>query len=384
MKGMRGSGDGHDRENVPLAQPPWTTSIEDPQVDPQEWVEVGPYAGWEARPIWTPEPEIDRPLASGTAKIPQPLWDSENSDPNQQGRQSNVLAEAATLGFDVLAWYQTFRSGSIWGVYVREDAVVGLARELGRSGSQLGRVALLDAALNILFGHEYFHFLVDHGASVMERMTGNDLWLPWRESVGPFPPNYSFREEGLANAHAYRSWKTRGLAKATRDFLRRSPEGYRDWPQYLKEPAWTSGLRSVVSEIYSSGIVKADAGSIPLWGAEALIDEFQRTVAPVDVPLWVVRPPDEPQWLYFIDSLGDVTRSQGFSKELKRLPRSIQDRCDKALNRAADSVTGRNFGPLKGPGNRYKLRFGDYRVILARDGDQFVAQGVAHRKEVYG
>lgn len=230
--------------------------------------------------------------------------------------------------------------------------------------------------------HEYCHFLVDIGSKTLEDILGAPLYGPWREALYRQRLPYDFLEEALANAFAYRRGKIRGLAAPTRDFLKRSPAGYRDFDAYVTDDAWAQGLRDLMSDLESCS--NDTDGNPGRWGRELLIDQDQRLVSPLNVPVWLVRPSDRPVWLHLVTSLGPVASTGRYRRDMKRLPANARAQIEKDIDAAQRGVTPKKLKRLTGYDDRYRLRSGNYRVILDLDSDgRFTAIGVGHRRNVY-
>jgi mRNA interferase RelE/StbE len=69
-------------------------------------------------------------------------------------------------------------------------------------------------------------------------------------------------------------------------------------------------------------------------------------------------------------------------KELKQIPRAMADRTLKAIYQYAFDGYG-DIMHLAGKPNRWRLRVGDYRVIMEITPDTITVLRVAHRREVY-
>jgi len=72
-------------------------------------------------------------------------------------------------------------------------------------------------------------------------------------------------------------------------------------------------------------------------------------------------------------------------RELAALPREVQRRVARALDRLAENPRPAGAKMLEGPGRLLRLRVGDYRVVyLAHDATHVVeVVRVAHRSAVY-
>lgn len=144
---------------------------------------------------------------------------------------------------DALAFYWSFRNryahpflpGAPWGIFVFESSIEYLASFFDSVTAGGSPDDLRQLALEVLVAHELFHFQVDLAARRMEelvrRVEGRRFPLyerhrkhcPRRVLTG-----YDPLEEALANAFAL-SRVDRSLRRPTRAFMRRQPEGYRDF-----------------------------------------------------------------------------------------------------------------------------------------------------------
>lgn len=323
--------------------------------------------------------------AFGRGRLTWPTLTPWHIDPDQTRETSSspIVEEVTRSGFDVLAWYVSYRSFSDrWGIFIREDAAVGVGQFFADRHRQLDLVEGIDATVRLLMAHEYFHFLVDIGSEVIEDVLGAPLYGPWRHDNLQRSPVYNPLEEALANAFAYRRGKTRGLARPTRAFLEFSPVGYRDFGSYISDDTWYEGLRTLLTTIEMCGVeTTGDPGP---WGRELFIDEQQRLVSPLNVPVWLVRSIDQPESLSLITTLGPVASTERYQRDMARLPTGVRLQLEKAVESAQTGVTPKKLKRLTGHKDLYRLRSGDYRAILRRMPDGgFHAIRAGHRRKIY-
>jgi len=71
-------------------------------------------------------------------------------------------------------------------------------------------------------------------------------------------------------------------------------------------------------------------------------------------------------------------------KDIGRLPNDVRERIRKAVTRLEKEPPEIRYEQLKGLPKRYKIRVGDYRIILTLD-DANTARiiAVGHRREIY-
>jgi len=71
-------------------------------------------------------------------------------------------------------------------------------------------------------------------------------------------------------------------------------------------------------------------------------------------------------------------------KELERLPTDVRARILRGLTDAAlCEIEHGSVKRMQGPGARYRLRVGDYRVIFEVGAGELIVKSVGHRREVY-
>jgi hypothetical protein len=178
-------------------------------------------------------------------------------------------------GTDLLAFYRSFHfDPKRWGVFLREFGVLWLAQRLG------GGWRAIEAAARCLFCHEYFHFLTDLAATVIELAVRRPRYVPYVRSSH----SHSLVEEGLANAFAVqRDSGDYDLQERLHQFMRRQPPGYRDYGHHLDKGGWPSGLRRLAGDL--AGL---PGPAEPILGGELLFDHGERVVGYGSVPVYVV------------------------------------------------------------------------------------------------
>jgi hypothetical protein len=105
------------------------------------------------------------------------------------------------------AWYNSFRYGDIFGVYICEECLDRIANELWFRG--IPDDLALEIAFAFLYGHEVFHYRVDRAVEMLElsvsRATGKPsvMWLNrWYQSFHHKPgAGLDLLEEACANQH---------------------------------------------------------------------------------------------------------------------------------------------------------------------------------------
>ncbi len=173
--------------------------------------QTGSKRGWK----W-PRPERDWRDNQGDAPFP----DESDGDGNA----------TRAVEIDRLAWYISFRHQPIWGIFIRRRGVDRVAHELQAAGN-LDAIACLGAAWDFLLAHELAHFQLDLMVLGIEIASGSPIYLEGKRRQKLKSPGYGLAEEGLANSIA-RSGLPAYNKSALDPWLRRSPEGYRDFKDH--------------------------------------------------------------------------------------------------------------------------------------------------------
>lgn len=73
------------------------------------------------------------------------------------------------------------------------------------------------------------------------------------------------------------------------------------------------------------------------------------------------------------------------ARDVKRLPKDIQKNVISAINALADDPRPQGYEKIEGPGDVYRIRCGDYRVLYQVFDDVLTVLVVRarHRREVY-
>jgi len=255
--------------------------------------------------------------------------DSEIPPELQDGGLGNEIGE---WGTDTLAWYRPFHynwesRNHPWGIYILDKGLYYLAHNVLEPLRDLGYNTgdLLIIAARILFYHEFFHFLSEIAASILEapsrfqeslyRNYVDHIFVQRHDSSGPL-------EEALANAFAFRKTDFRkkpGLKSSLRNFMRNQPSGYREFENYLK-PQFFSNGRQQLSNLFLNP--QQRRGTLPL---EILFDTKLQDVSWTDVPVRLVYTiTDDNRILSFSEVSDDQWLSTpNFDQDMKKLKRTM-------------------------------------------------------------
>ena len=154
------------------------------------------------------------------------------------GDASEAEAAHHELGFDIFAFYVSFHTVdhlSRWGIFFYEEGIRRLSlllmRETGISSSDAR-----DIAFKLLRAHERFHFRFDLGTLYDELVLKTPLYNQYTSAVyQTVICTSNCFEESLANqvvaSARFNNPESQAIASFTKDFLRDSPPGYRDFDQ---------------------------------------------------------------------------------------------------------------------------------------------------------
>jgi hypothetical protein len=273
--------------------------------------------------------------------------------------QKRLSESVSSDGTDALAWYRSFHwsPNDRWGIYVLDEGLFHVAWVLSRSsltgptGNQYNTLDYLQLAMDLLFLHEYFHYVVDVGASLLEIASEppQPLYAPYVKNV--YMANGDAEEpieEALANAFALNRLKGRKVRAAIGGFMDGQPKGYSTYKRYAERKRLAEGARRLGTCLCTGH--RHRSGRVPL---EMLFDVHQRYLSYRDVPVYIVRRVAQTQFaLEFIQSIrqSELVESPAFARYLARLPNSTRLRFDKVKQVLATNARhpGLNLEKLRG------------------------------------
>ena len=84
----------------------------------------------------------------------------------------------------------------------------------------------------------------------------------------------------------------------------------------------------------------------------------------------------------------DVRFTTRFNRDLERIrDRQVAQSVEQAIDtlKAADRLTEvAGVSHLVNRGSRYRMRIGDYRLVMLSEGEGLILERILHRREVYG
>ena len=304
-------------------------------------------------------------------------------------------------GMEAMAYYVPFHyqtPGHPWGIYLLDRGiwtVVNALEPLRNDG--LVTNDLIDFSKYILFWHEFFHFLNEIAASMIEILggLGSTNYHDYRKQVYGKMDHYDFRrfdrnreilnltvtehtivgsalEEALANAYCYRQSKQikKGIAGCLRLFMKnRQPIGYRNfdlfpWKNNLPTDRFRSGCSVLGSLLRDASPKNTETGS----PYESLFDIYRKEVKVTDVPVYRLglteaelgRYGESARISLFKTTPGNEWhRSKNFLSEFRKLLRRSSKKIGQKFDESLQYASSEN--PLD------RSRVGDERILCRKD-----------------
>ncbi|MEM2077727.1 MAG: hypothetical protein QXH45_00450 [Thermosphaera sp.] len=159
-------------------------------------------------------------------------------------------------GVDALAWYSPFHLYKNWGIYVHVPRLSALALMMHKTIS-ISFADSLHYCCYAVLQHEYFHFLTEYVATIVETIDHRPVYLRYIRNTRS-PHGYNPYEEAAANALKITTLKTQEewvkppvskVIAFMERACRMSPRGYRDYPMFLDKNGLLDALK--VREFWS-------------------------------------------------------------------------------------------------------------------------------------
>ncbi len=162
---------------------------------------------------------------------------SKNTFPSIDKRIDDEVGE---FGIHRLAWYRSFHweQPQRWGINIWASSPYYLARKFHHNVKPARFWDPVSVAFKLLVLHEYFHYIVDMAAAVLESADSfkKNLYAQYRRAKGS-------PEESVANAWALRKDLSPYKAQVER-FMRNQPRQYTFFEKYAGQ-GFTEGLRKI-------------------------------------------------------------------------------------------------------------------------------------------
>jgi hypothetical protein len=199
---------------------------------------------------------------SETTRIPfPPIIDPEIEIPQKDEELEKEIKEQ---GIEALAWYVSFHQSSNWGIYFRIRGVLFLSN-LFKTKTNLNNVnQRVKIAFEVLFYHEFFHFLTDLTAATMEMIYKKAIYNDYLEVIekiklleekGNFPffelfdkvtsdrRHIIWIEEPLANAYVLHKISKKWHNMVQNKFFEIQPFPYNEYTHFVNDYKFSIGKR---------------------------------------------------------------------------------------------------------------------------------------------
>lgn len=165
-------------------------------------------------------------------------------DPNTKiPTPDNELADdILKKGTEALAWHVSFHQNQHdWGIYIRNRGLFFLSN-LFKSKNNVNDINEgIKLAFDLLFYHEFFHFITDMVSANMEMIYKNTIYNNYRNEL----PTDEFQiEEPLANVYCLRKLPLIYHSRI-RDFFERQPEPYKHFGNYETDVTFANGKKEL-------------------------------------------------------------------------------------------------------------------------------------------
>ena len=202
--------------------------------------------------------------------------------------------------FEKCAWYRSYHYGlDKWGIHINESCWIDIAKKFYGQGQYNLWPEAIKGAFFYIFLHEFFHYLTDVSASIMEILSQNlDLYVDYSKDVyaKTFGSSYCI-EEALASRYLYGRHDSFRMDK---DYLyrilRSQPFSYGEFYRFVGPKFW-SGRRRLMNQ------VKEGSPSVHV---EEPIEQVMELLEPWaysrghKIPIWLHIPPRQPRRIFIV------------------------------------------------------------------------------------
>lgn len=187
-------------------------------------------------------------------------------------RDEELEGEIRERGIEALAWYVSFHQSSRWGIYFRTRGISYLSN-LFRTKSNTNDVnERIKIAFDLLFYHEFFHFLTDIVSAHMEMVYKIALYNAYLKFLRSSAHQSLFIEEPLANAYVLRRTPKRYHSRI-KNFFEIQPSPYTLFSDFASDIDFIKGKRKLgavihfhnISEIVAQALNSFPDTDEPFW-----------------------------------------------------------------------------------------------------------------------
>jgi len=146
---------------------------------------------------------------------------------------------------EALAWYVSFHQSRKWGIYLRVRGLSYLSNFFITKNNLNDINERIKRAFEVLFYHEFFHFLTDIVSAHMEMVYKKALYNDYLDFLkSSTTPNSLCIEEALANAYILRRIQKR-FHPRIKVFFKKQPYPYSDFVNFVSENDFLKGKRKL-------------------------------------------------------------------------------------------------------------------------------------------
>lgn len=225
------------------------------------------------------------------------LWIDPEYQPSADDQR--ILGDVNRIGTEALAWYVSFHQNRRWGIYFRLRGLAFLAGLFMAKNPAIEANECMKRAYDVLFQHEFFHFLTDMTAVHMEMVYQKPIYNDYLSYLNGYTSKSFQIEEPLANACALRR-SHRRFFSCIKDFFSQQPSPYSTYGNFVRDTDFLEGKRKLglILRIHDDSLVfpgileELPDIAEPRW-------EFLYNVTPEklflpEIPIWLVIEKDHP------------------------------------------------------------------------------------------
>ena len=282
------------------------------------------------------------------------------------------------FGIDVLAWYRSWHWNppEKWGINIWASSPYYLAKKFDPNVKPSEFWHLVNMSFKLLVLHEYFHYVVDMAAAVLESANSfkKNLYAHYKNTK-------KSREESVANAWALRKDLSPYKSQVKR-FMRSQPDKYTYFEEF-KGQGFADGLREI-----GNLLAENDPGHLEPIEYIFKLDEKRKSRVPIRIVPTDEIPVTSPYFLGFAPVFSDIVESDTFQRSKRKISKGFP-RIDKMITNAVDALRGhssaRGLGlkTLKGTGKIEVRLDRNYRMRASlNNSGQFVLEDVGKHKMI--
>jgi hypothetical protein len=189
------------------------------------------------REIRIEKPEITGPLTAKDVIFVYPEAEIPEKD-------EEIGREIEEIGIEALAWYVPFHRSKNWGIYFRVRGICYLSNFFKTNRNINDINERMKRAFEVLFHHEFFHFLTEIAATHIEMIYVKLSYNKYFEYPDKEKRRVIFTEEALANAYSFRRIPGR-YRNRIQDFFDGQPPPYSEYSRFLSDIEFLVGKRKL-------------------------------------------------------------------------------------------------------------------------------------------